>query len=516
MLQVNQLTISHRRDLRIIINELSFVLGRDDKIAIIGEEGNGKSSLIQVLAYPDDPPAYLEVQGTVHHAAPVGYLSQFISDEALGMSVYDYVTSDPRIDPTDWQKINDVAVLLRLSPDQLYQDRKIGTLSGGEKTKMQLCRMLLTDPAVLLLDEPSNDLDLETLYGLEQFIKEDKRPILFVSHDETLIRHAANGILHLEQIHRRKTPVWTLARVGLDEYLTTKRDEFERQSMLAAADHRAHQARMERYRRIEQRVEHEQETISRGNPAGGRLLKKKMHAVKSLEKRLDKEYENRTKKPNREEAVILFADPKIGHHEDKRILESRLTSLDVFDPATGKRQLAKDIELDIFGRDKICLIGRNGSGKTTLLKKIHEALLEKPDLHVSYMPQDYEEELPEHLTPVEFLAPSGRLEDRQRALDFMGSMKFEQREMQRLIADLSGGQKAKLFMLRFVLQGADVLVLDEPTRNFSPLSAPVVRQVLRAFNGAIISVSHDRVYLKEVATRVYELMPDGLVPVYDY
>ena len=95
-------------------------------------------------------------------------------------------------------------------------------------------------------------------------------------------------------------------------------------------------------------------------------------------------------------------------------------------------------------------------------------------------------------------------------------MKFEQREMQRLIADLSGGQKAKLFMLRFVLQGADVLVLDEPTRNFSPLSAPVVRQVLRAFNGAIISVSHDRVYLKEVATRVYELMPDGLVPVYDY
>lgn len=504
MLIVDNLTISHRRDLRVLIEYLSFVLNPGDRLAVIGEEGNGKSSLLKVLAEPASPPEYLEVTGTVSGNERIGYLPQFVSASDLERPVYEYVTDGS---DGDWQAMNDAALRLRLTPEALYETRLLGSLSGGERTKMQFCRLLMQKPSVLLLDEPSNDLDIPTLEWLEQFILDEARPLLFVSHDETLVERTANVILHLEQLHRRQTPVWTLARTGLKTYLSDRDAAFDRQSRLAAADERQHKAQMERFRQIEERVEHEQNRISRQDPAGGRLLKKKMHAVKSLGRRLDKIYEDRTKKPDREEAVLLFADPAISHHEDKRILD---LALDVLRVPDGNRILSRKIELTVRGREKAAIIGRNGSGKSTLLRKIVTELSSRQDLRVGYMPQNYEDELPDDLLPVEFLAPSGLVGDRQRALDLLGGMRFDRHEMMHRISDLSGGQKAKLFMLRFLLLEADTWVLDEPTRNFSPLSAPVVRDVLRAFNGTIISVSHDRRYLDEVASVVYVLDETGL------
>ena len=504
MLIADNLTISHRRDLRILIESLSFVLNPGDKLAVIGEEGNGKSSLLKVLAARDMPPDYLDVTGAVSGSDRIGYLAQFISPEDLGRSVYDYVTAGS---DSDWQAINDAALRLRLAPEFLYESRRLGSLSGGERTKVQFCRLLIQKPDVMLLDEPSNDLDIPTLEWLERFISEEERPLLFVSHDETLVERTASGILHLEQLHRRQTPVWTLARTGLPAYMAERDAAFSRQSRLALADERQHEARMERYRRIEQQVEHDQASISRQDPAGGRLLKKKMHAVKSLGRRLDKTYEERTKKPDREDAVLLFADPAISHPRDKRILDLALPVLRVPD---GSRILARDIDLTVRGREKVAIIGSNGCGKSTLLRRIYAELSVRQDLRVAYMPQNYEDVLPAEALPVEFLAPSGHVADRQRALDMLGCMKFDRHEMMHRIEALSGGQKAKLFMLSFLLQEADTWLLDEPTRNFSPLSAPVVREVLSAFNGTIISVSHDRRYLAEVATRCYELNETGL------
>lgn len=510
MLYVQNLTLTHRRDLRVLIDSLSFVLNPGDKTALIGEEGNGKSSLVSVLAHAWEPPAYLEVTGTVRATGRIGYLKQFISEADLALPIFAYVTSEPNADPADWQAINDVAARLFLPPEMLYDDRPLRTCSGGERTKLQLCRVLLGEPSVLLLDEPSNDLDLETLDWLERFVQNETRPLLFVSHDQTFIQNTANRILHIEHIHRRTTPVWTLSNTDLAMYLSERDASFERQSRLAAADKREYEQKMARYRRIENSVEHAQATISRQDPSGGRLLKKKMHAVKSLERRFAKEKENLTAKPDRENAVLLFADPAIGHHENKRILDFKLGALCVPDGGDQERLLARDLELTVLGQDKVAIIGRNGSGKSTLLKTLVEVLQKRSDLNVAYMPQNYEDELPLASLPVDFLAPSGLAEDRQQALNFLGCMRFEKHEMLHCIGDLSGGQKAKLFMLRFILQGADVWILDEPTRNFSPLSSPVVRDVMRAFNGALIAVSHDRQFLREVATTIYELTPNGL------
>ena len=178
---------------------------------------------------------------------------------------------------------------------------------------------------------------------------------------------------------------------------------------------------------------------------------------------------------------------------------------------TGK-VLAEQIELLVKGPEKVCITGRNGAGKTTLLRRIAAQLLSREDIHAAYMPQNYEELLDMSLTPVEYLCTTGEKEEVTRIRTYLGSMKYTADEMSHPTAELSGGQKAKIFLLKMSLSGADVLILDEPTRNFSPLSNPVIRDVLRGYGGTIISVSHDRKFISEVCDRVYELTEEGLLP----
>ena len=126
------------------------------------------------------------------------------------------------------------------------------------------------------------------------------------------------------------------------------------------------------------------------------------------------------------------------------------------------------------------------------------------------MPQNYEELLTLSMTPVDFLDRTGDKNERTRIRTYLGALKYTAEEMEHTIAELSGGQKAKLLLLKMSLSGADVLILDEPTRNFSPLSGPVIRQVLQEFPGAVISISHDRKYMEEVCDKIYRLTENGL------
>ena len=145
-----------------------------------------------------------------------------------------------------------------------------------------------------------------------------------------------------------------------------------------------------------------------------------------------------------------------------------------------------------------------------------EELLQRKDIKAAYMPQNYEDLLDLNKSPVDFLAPGGDKEDSTRARTFLGSMKYTPQEMEHPIRELSGGQKAKVLLLKMCFSQADVLILDEPTRNFSPLSAPVIRDVLKHYGGVILSISHDRKYISEVCDCVYRLTEDGLVKVEDF
>lgn len=174
--------------------------------------------------------------------------------------------------------------------------------------------------------------------------------------------------------------------------------------------------------------------------------------------------------------------------------------------------LVDSLSFTLNDGERLALIGEEGNGKSTLLHLIRNTLEKRSDLRVFYMPQDAGDLLDFSLSPVELLSPSGKKEERSRAGILLGSMKFTADEMNHPSAGLSGGQKAKLMFLMMAESGANVLLLDEPTRNLSPLSGPVIRELLAEYPGCIITVSHDRRLIQEVCTRTVTLAPEGVRP----
>lgn len=174
--------------------------------------------------------------------------------------------------------------------------------------------------------------------------------------------------------------------------------------------------------------------------------------------------------------------------------------------------LVDSLSFTLNDGERLALIGEEGNGKSTLLHLIRNTLEKRSNLRVFYMPQDAGDLLDFSLSPVELLSPSGKKEERSRAGILLGSMKFTADEMNHPSAGLSGGQKAKLMFLMMAESGANVLLLDEPTRNLSPLSGPVIRELLAEYPGCIITVSHDRRLIQEVCTRTVTLTPEGVRP----
>lgn len=515
MLQIKNLTITHKKDMRDILKDFQFVLRPGDRAVIIGEEGNGKSTLLKWIYNPELVEDYVEASGErICTGERLGYLAQELPEAEKEKTVYEFFCDCPVFWEQSPKELANLAAQLRLGTDFFYSEQKMKTLSGGEKVKAQMARVLMEQPSILLLDEPSNDIDIETLEWLETLIAQSERPVLFISHDETLIERTANVMIHIEQLKRKTESHYTIARMSYRQYLMERTNRISNQEQQAQNERREEKIRQEKFRRIQQKVEHEQNVISRQDPHGGRLLKKKMKAVKSLEKRYEREAADMTERPETEDAIFF----KIGEHvrmpAGKTVLEYALPELRT--PCNGDSYeegtlLAENVFLRIKGAEKVCIIGRNGAGKTTLLKKIAEEMLARTDICAVYMPQNYEELLQADQTPVEFLAVTGDKEEMTRIRTWLGSLKYTANEMDHPIAELSGGQKAKVLLLKMSMSDADVLILDEPTRNFSPLSGPVIRQMLKHYQGAIVSISHDRKYIDEVCDVVYRLTPEGLM-----
>lgn len=512
MLQIKNLTITHKKDFRVIVQDFSCVLNAGDKAVVVGEEGNGKSTLLKWLYDPELMEGYAEAVGErVINMERMAYLPQELRKEDQEKTLYEFFALEPAFFEQTPKELGALAKRFRIPPDFFYGEQRMATLSGGEKVKAQMMRLLMGEPTALLLDEPSNDIDLETLKWLEDLILSWPGIVLFISHDETLIERTANMVIHIEQIRRKTLSRVTVARVSYQQYLKERAGQFEKQEQQALYERREKKLRDEKLRRIEQKVESQLDNIPRAERGTrkNRHLKKKMKAVKSLEHRFEREDAQMTPRPEEEEAIFFkLGEKDSGIPAGKTVLEFSLEELRT---PGEERVLAKNIFLQVRGSEKIVIVGRNGAGKTTLLRKIAERLLEREDIHAQYMPQNYEELLNLSVTPVEFLALSGDKEEDTRIRTFLGALKYTADEMSHPIAELSGGQKAKVLLLKMSMSGANVLILDEPTRNFSALSSPVIRKMLAQFPGAIISISHDRKYIGQVCDRVYRLTPEGLV-----
>lgn len=315
-------------------------------------------------------------------------------------------------------------------------------------------------------------------------------------------------VIHIEQIVRKTKSRYTVAKLPYRTYVEERLQNFERQEQKAQSDRREKALRDEKYRKVYQSVQNALNNCSRQAPSVAKNLKDKMHTVKAMNRRFEKEDARMTEMPEQEEAIYFqLGGAEAAMPAGKTVIEYRLPKLETPD---GERVLAENITLKIRGPEKICIVGPNGAGKTTLLKKIATELKAREDLRVDYMPQNYEDQLDLSMTPVDFLDSTGEKSERTKIRTYLGSLKYTADEMDHPIRELSGGQKAKVLLLKMSLGNANVLILDEPTRNFSPLSGPVIRKMLREFPGAIISISHDRKYIGEVCGKEYLLEKDGL------
>lgn len=495
MIEIKNLSIKVND--RYLVKDLSLNLNKNDKLAIIGEEGNGKSTLLKCIIGICN---YAEVTGTINlNNNKIGYLEQHITESYKEQKVFDYLFIS---DNDYYNKINNLyknLTILNIKDDIL--DKRMNILSGGEKIKVAILKLLLDDNDALLLDEPTNDLDIETLIWLENFINKIDKPIIYISHDETLLSKTANMILHIESLKKKTECKHTLLRIKYNEYIDLRLRTILHQTQVHNFEKKELEKKEEKLKWQKQRVEFEQNNISRSDPHGGRLLKKKMHNVKSQEKKL--ENIDITEKPDPEES-IYFKFEEVNIPNNKKIL-----NLNNYNLIINNNNIK--INLEVYGNVHICIIGKNGTGKTTLIRKIYDMLKDRTDIKVGYMPQDYNDLLNSYDNVLGFITNGSKnKEEITKSRMYLGNMKFTPEEMTGNIDNLSGGSKAKLILMKLVLDKCNVLILDEPTRNVSPLSNPVIRKVLKEFNGTIISVSHDRKYIEEVPNKIYLLTNNEL------
>ncbi len=512
MLEVRNLTIRKTAERRTLLANLSFTMNLGDKFAIIGLEGIGKSTLLKAIMNKEDL-TYVEIEGSIHKKnVKIGYLPQNLRDLWREETILSFLLTEhpcSEIKPESYAKLALLEKVLRrvqFPLEQLDENRFVQNHSGGEIVKLGIAKMLLDEPDIFLLDEPTNDLDLETILFLEDFILQETKPILFISHDEALLEHTANGIIHLTQTHKNTKAISVYQKLNYREYIESRTQSLNAQEMVARKQRATHERKMERFRQVYQRVEHLQNQAVR-NPTQGRLLKKKIHSLKSTEARYQKEKERFLDIPEREEQINLFFDSTISLPNNKQVL---LMESEIF--RIQDKILLENINLNIKGPEKVALIGKNGVGKTTFLKSVYQRLLQQPSIRVGYMSQDYEELLPANESILSILTSSSSLEE-HRIRTLLGALNFTTEEMLYESKDLSGGQKAKCILLKLVLESPNVLLLDEPTRNLSPLSLPVIQLMLKQYKGCIFCVTHDRNFIESVFDSIYELTPKGLIRI---
>ena len=496
MLEINQLSIHHLKDSKPIITDLHLIVNPGEKLAIIGEEGTGKSSLLKTIVSPKLIASYADYTGQIHNQfKKIGYLPQSLSRKESDQTVSDflYKNMDYLFNYTAFYQM---AAQLGLNLTILEEkNQPLSCLSGGEKLKLQLSKLTGQEADLLLLDEPTSDLDIDSQAVLKKFIQESNKTIIFISHDEAILEDTATAILHLELLKHRQLPRASYFQGKYQDYLKQRQSAYTKQLQEAKNDCRLKEKRDAKIQRLHQAAQYNVRHTH--DSTLGRLAAKKMKNVLSLEKRYQKEDSNRTEFPENMDSIALFFNDISTLDKNKRILSWKNHQL----PS------GQIINLDIFGQDKLVITGKNGIGKTRLIKQIYHDLNQNQQLSIGYMPQDYDSFFSKEISALNFLDD---VANENTARTILACLQFTREEMEHSALNLSGGQKAKLFLAHMVLSKNQVILLDEPTRHFSPTSQPLIRELFLNYPGCIISVSHDEHFIQTVARKHYRLTENSL------
>jgi ATP-binding cassette, subfamily F, member 3 len=540
VLRVN--TISKAFGADPVLRDVSFILNPGERLGLVGPNGSGKSTLLQIIAgtlapdsgsvwlAPSDTVSYLpqypaedlELSGRDSLLRGMGGLDELqarVAEVERGMASAEgsqleallarYAEAREAFEQLGGYgveaRLEQVIAGLALDTDSL--ERPVATLSGGSKTKLSLARLLLSGGSIVLLDEPTNYLDLPALLWLERFVKENRAAFIIVSHDRRFLDRTVGGVLSLDS-HDHTVRRWT---GGYSDYLEARRAE-ERKQWDAYRDQQERIARIEediRQTKEQARGVEAKTKSGLGADQQRRLAKKVARKAKARERRLERTLADETvEKPRRDWGLHLADLDKTSLEVSRRVLEVRDLHADY-----GDREILRGLELQLRGGDRAALLGANGSGKSTLVRCLTGTLPFRGSLQVGtsvrmgVLSQEADE-LPRDRSVLEvFRAQVDMSESGARA--YLHKFLFAGQEVFKSIGTLSYGQRSKLALAMLVLSDANFLVLDEPTGHMDLAALEAIEQAIAGFSGPLLLVSHDRHFIEHVGVNRVLILEAG-------
>lgn len=502
-----------------IFSNISFSVPDNARIGLVGPNGAGKTTLLKIMTGQQEPTSG---QFTINKGLKVGYIAQenaldedkTIWDEML--TVFDnLIEKNKRITkmqeqiaehPEDedlLQRYDQLAYDFEQEGGFTYQaeiksilngfnfkentwQKVIGTLSGGEKTRLAFVKLLLQKPPVLLLDEPTNYLDLDTLDWLEAFLKNYQGAIITVSHDQYFLDHLANQIFELN------FGKLTTFKGNYSQYV--KERELMNNQQEAA------------YEKQQEKIKKEEEFIQK-NLVRASTTKRAQSRRKALDKM------ERIKPPKHKQKVrINFTSDRPS---GKEVLIAKDLTIGYPD-----KTMVSDIDFQVNKNDRVAIIGPNGIGKSTLLKTIMKKLEPKDgsikygaSLDIGYYDQELQS-LDPSKTVLDTIWDRHKTMPEKDVRSILASFLFTAEDIDKTVGQLSGGQKARLTLTVLSLEKDNFLLMDEPTNHLDIEAKEVLEQALNTYDGTLLFVSHDRYFINELANKIISVR-DGHAKIYN-
>ena len=467
---------------QILLDTAGFRINSGERVGLVGRNGHGKTTLLNIISGKDHPD-----EGSISYPSGyrIGFLSQKISfteisviDEAmLGLLEHEKDHS--------W-KAEKILAGLGFSQNDLRKNPNV--FSGGFQVRLNLAKVLISEPDLLILDEPTNYLDITSIRWISRFLISWPREVLLVTHDRGFMDDV---VTHIAGIHRQK--IKKIKGNTSKYYFQVAQDEEV----------------YEKTRQNEEKRKKEVELFISRFRAKARLANMVQSRIKTLEKSQTKEKLQKLKNLEFEFNYLPFAGKQILMIEDLSFGWQR------------DKTLINNFSLNVYPEDRIAIIGKNGKGKTTLLKLINGNvpldsgnIKINPGVHLGYFEQTNVQSLNDNFTVEEELISSSIDLDRQTARNICGAMMFEQESALKKISVLSGGEKSRVMLGKLLMSSLNLLLLDEPTNHLDIESCDSFVSALDNFEGAVVIVTHNEMFLHSLANRLV-VFKNGIVSIFE-